>query len=295
MQPAPCAVLLQKGPCPPLGSANRIRPGMTSLSAAPRFRGDAAIGIDEALRMVEGQETALFLDVDGTLLDLAATPTAVSVSSALLESLDRAARKLHGALALVSGRTIDDVDRLFAPLRLSASGVHGAEIRIKQDEPIQISPAASQLPASLRTELRLALGRFSGVLIEDKGFSVAIHYRLNRSIGPALGDAVREWIASKPRQGLDVQVAHDAFEVKRPSFDKGKAIALFMDCAPFRGRVPLFIGDDKTDEAGFATVTSRGGGAYSVGRLRSGAIGFFEAPQSVRDWLAAFASYGESE
>ena len=272
------------------GPANSVQPGMTSLAATPGFRGDAAIGVDEALRRVESRETALFLDVDGTLLDLAATPTAVCVPAGLRESLDRAARKLQGAMALVSGRTIDDVDRLFAPLRLGASGVHGAEIRIQPDEPIQIAPAASQLPTSLRTELRLAFGRFSGVLIEDKGFSVAIHYRLNRRIGPALGDALREWIATRPRQELAIEDAHDAFEVKRSSFDKGKAIALFMDYAPFRGRTPFFIGDDKTDEAGFAAVTGRGGGAYSVGRLRSGAIGFFEGPQTVRDWLAAFAS-----
>src|SRR5271157_5036078 len=100
MQPVPYAVLSRKGSSLRLGPANWVQPGMTSLFATPGFRGRAAIGVDEALRMVEGQETALFLDVDGTLLDLAATPSAVSVPAGLLETLDRAARKLQGALAL---------------------------------------------------------------------------------------------------------------------------------------------------------------------------------------------------
>ena len=108
-------------------------------------------------------------------------------------------------------------------------------------------------------------------------------------------DALRELIATKPRQDLEIEDAHYAFEVKRSSFDKGKAIALFLARAPFRGRMPFFIGDDKTDESGFAAVTACGGGAYSVGRPRSGAIGFFEVPQAVRDWLAAFASSGAGE
>ena len=135
---------------------------MMSLFAIPGVQRRASIGVDEALRVVGGQDAALFLDVDGTLLDLAARPNAVSVPEGLVETLDRAARKLQGALALISGRTIDEIDRLFAPLRLGASGVHGAQIRIQPGEPIQIAPAASQLPTSLRTELSLAFSNSPG-------------------------------------------------------------------------------------------------------------------------------------
>src|SRR5208282_3615387 len=114
--------------------------------------------------------------------------------------------------------------------------------------------------------------------------SVAIHYRLNPEIAPILRDALRELIAAKPWQGLEIEDAHYAFEVKRVTFDKGKAVALFLKHEPFRGRMPIFVGDDTTDESGFAAVTACGGRAFSVGRPRPGAIGFFEAPQTVRDW-----------
>jgi trehalose 6-phosphate phosphatase len=268
---------------------------MTQLAATPEAQRDVCIGAGEAMRMVDGQNAALFLDVDGTLLDLAAQPDAVSVPEGLVATLARAASKLQGALALVSGRTIDEIDRLFAPLRLRASGVHGAQIRIEPGEPTRISANARELPASLRKALSLMLKRFPGILIEDKDFSVAVHYRLNPEIAANLRDALRELIAAEPNQDLEIEDAHYAFEVKRATFDKGKAVALFLTHEPFRGRLPIFIGDDTTDESGFAAVTARGGRAYSVGRPRSGAIGFFEAPQAVRDWLAAFAACGEGE
>jgi len=266
---------------------------MTPLGATPEAQRDASTGLDEALRMVNDQNAALFLDVDGTLLDLAERPDAVLVPEGLVGTLARAMRKLHGALALVSGRTIDEIDRLFAPLRVRASGVHGAQIRVEPGEPIRIAPAASELPASFRTALGLVLRRFSGILIENKGFSIAVHYRLNPEIAPKLRDALRGLLAAGPWRDLEIEDAHYAFELKRPTFDKGRAIAQFLTREPFRGRMPIFVGDDTTDESGFATVTARGGRAYSVGRPRPGAIGFFETPQSVRDWLAALAASGE--
>src|SRR5271167_5089911 len=269
--------------------------GVTPLAAASEPRREACIGVDEALQMVGGRNAALFLDIDGTLLDLAVQPDAVSVPEGLVETLARTASNLHGALALVSGRTIDEIDRLFAPLRLRASGVHGAQIRVEPGEPIRIAPAASELPAYFRTALTLALRRFSGILIENKGFSIAVHYRLNPKIASNLRDVLGRLIAAEPWQGLEIEDAHYAFELKRPTFDKGRPIAQFLTREPFRGRMPIFIGDDTTDESGFAAVTACGGRAYSVGRPRPGAIGFFGAPQTVRDWLAAFVASGEGE
>ena len=224
---------------------------MTSLAATPDMERDSSLGAGEALPMVDRQIAAVFLDVDGTLLDLASSPDTVFVPDGLVGVLSRATRRLSGALALVSGRTIDDMDLLFAPLRLRASGVHGAQIRIHPTQPIQIAPAASELPLSFRTALNVALSRFQGILIENKGFSVAIHYRLNPEIAANLRGALRDLIAAEPWRGLEIEDAHFAFELKPPSFDKGKAIAHFLACAPFRGRTPIFIGDDTTDEFRF--------------------------------------------
>ena len=230
---------------------------------------------------------ALFLDVDGTLLDLAARPEDVVTPAGLVATLARAERKLEGALALISGRAIDDIDRLFAPLRLRVSGVHGAEIRFDPDG----SPAptvAADLPQSLLAALRRAVEPFPGVFVENKRFSFTVHYRLAPSAERQVRNIVKELVDSIPI-AVDIMDAHYAIEIKSPCFDKGGAIATFLATSTFRGRKPIFVGDDTTDESGFALVSARGGSAYSVGRRRPGAIGSFSAPHAVRGWLAEFA------
>src|SRR5580704_8023201 len=121
---------------------------------------------------------AVFLDVDGTLLDLADRPDDVVTPAGLVATLARAERKLAGALALISGRTIEDLDRLFEPLRLRASGIHGAEIRFDPREPATSAPATMALPSSLRTALAREVAPFPGAFVEDKRFSFVVHYRL---------------------------------------------------------------------------------------------------------------------
>jgi trehalose 6-phosphate phosphatase len=235
---------------------------------------------------------ALFLDVDGTLLDLAGRPDEVVTPAGLVTTLAHAERKLSGALALISGRSIDDVDHLFAPLRLRASGVHGAEIRL--DPEASITPtAAADLPPSLLAELRHAVEPFPGVFVENKRFSFTVHYRLAPSAERPLRSIVKQLVDSSPIS-VDIMDAHYAIEIKSPCFDKGGAIATFLSTSIFRGRTPIFVGDDTTDESGFALVSARGGFAYSVGRLRPGAIGAFPEPQAVRAWLAEFVSRGSS-
>lgn len=263
---------------------------MTSLAAILETRCDVPIGVEEARQLLDRPNAALFLDIDGTLLDLATRPDAVLAPEGLLGTLARAVGKLEGALALVSGRTIDEIDRLFSPLLLRASGVHGAQIRFEPGGPIEIAPAAVELPPLLAAALSRTLVGFPGILIENKGFSFAIHYRLNPRIAPYLRGALQGLLANDAWRGLEIEDASYAFEVKPPSFDKGKAIARFLTRPPFRGRTPIFVGDDTTDESGFAAVTARGGHAYAVGRPRSGASGFFESPRTVREWLAAFAA-----
>jgi trehalose 6-phosphate phosphatase len=230
---------------------------------------------------------ALFLDVDGTLLDLAARPGDVVTPAGLVATLAGAERKLDGALALISGRSIDDIDHLFAPLRLRVSGVHGAEIRFDPDGS-KNPTVASDLPQSLLTALRRAVEPFPGVFVENKRFSFTVHYRLAPSAEGPLRNIIKQLVDSIPI-AVDIMDAHCAIEIKSPCFDKGGAIATFLSTSTFRGRRPIFVGDDTTDESGFALVSARGGCAYSVGRRRPGAIGSFSEPQAVRGWLAEFA------
>ncbi len=233
--------------------------------------------------------TALFLDVDGTLLDIAERPSAVSLPNPLLNVLQRVDRKLGGAVALVSGRPIDDLDRIFSPLRLRASGVHGAEIRLDPTEEPHPSPNAHALPESLTDLLAESLRAFPGIFIEQKTYTLAVHYRAAPEAGPQIRRILERLIESEPDSGFEIFDAHCAFELKTPGFDKGWAVATFLEHEPFSGRVPIFVGDDATDEAGFAAVAAHGGVAYAVGRWRPGARGVFTDPTAVRAWLTAFA------
>ena len=231
-------------------------------------------------------DIGLFLDVDGTLIDIAPNPDAVVVPASLLRDLALAEERFEGALALISGRTIEDLDRLFSPLRLKASGVHGAEFRFDDaDTPPQV--LATALPAATWTELLELLAQFPGTFAENKSFSFAIHYRAAPGSGQALKRRLEAFVAAHPAHGLALMPGHYVFEMKRPDINKGAAIARFMEEAAFRGRRPIFVGDDVTDRPGFETVMSRNGLAYSVSHAVPGVAGTFQNPAAVRHWLAA--------
>jgi trehalose 6-phosphate phosphatase len=236
---------------------------------------------------------ALFLDVDGTLLDIAERPDDVVTPSDLVPILAKVERKLAGALALISGRTIEDLDRLFEPLRVRASGIHGAEIRFDPRGPATPAPTAMALPSSLLKALTREVAPFPGAFVEDKRFSLVVHYRLAPQAERPLRQAVTRLVDSSP-VAVEAMDARCAIELRAPGIDKGGAIAAFLSEPTFRGRKPVFVGDDATDESGFAVVAARGGCAYSVGRRRAGATGVFAAPRAVRDWLAEFA-YREND
>ncbi len=237
---------------------------------------------------------ALFLDVDGTLLDLAERPDEVAVPRGLLTSLAAAQAKTGGALALISGRTIADLDGLFAPLRLRAAGVHGAELRLDPDDPSSLGPEIVALPPSLRPALDDILRDFPGTFVEDKRFSLAVHYRQAPTAGDALRMRLTRILEAFPQVGVTMLKAHYAFELKSPQFDKGRAVDAFLSTPPFHRRAPIYIGDDDTDEAGFAAVSACGGRAYSVGLRRPGVVATFASPGEVRGWLADFACGGSS-
>lgn len=231
----------------------------------------------------------LFLDVDGTLLDIAARPDGVVVPASLREALAALSQDLDGAVALVSGRTVADIDRLFAPLRLRASGVHGAEMRLDPEGGVHVANE-HRLPPDAVAALRAIAGRYMGTLVEDKQFSVAVHYRATPESGPALRKDLDVFVASTGGQGCRILPGHMVFEVKRMGFDKGVAIASFQSRPPFQGRRPIFIGDDVTDLPGFERVSALGGFAYSVTTPRAGTSAHFPDPRSVRTWLSETAA-----
>jgi trehalose 6-phosphate phosphatase len=240
----------------------------------------------EEPRRVEGvpQEIALFLDVDGTLLDLAPHPEAVEVPADLIDALAAAERRLDGALALVSGRPIARLDRLFAPLLLRASGVHGAEIRCAVGGAVRMA-AERRMPRAAWSELVEILARFPGTFAEDKRASFAIHYPAASADAGELAAVLGRLAARFGDFELELTAGHRVFEIRLPGFDKGKAIESFMAKPPFLHRRPIFIADDAMDRAGFDTVLAYGGLAYSVGRTLPGLSGSFPAPSAVRDWL----------
>ena len=234
------------------------------------------------------QQIGLFLDVDGTLLDLAPSPEAVEVPAGLLDTLAAAERRLDGALALVSGRPIEQLDRLFAPLRLRASGVHGAQIRQSSDGASGWLTEA-RLPDRAWPDLLRLLEAFPGTFAENKDISFAVHYRNSAAAEEKLVVALRHLIEAFAELDLELIAGHRVFEIRLPGFDKGKAIGRFMAREPFAGRRPVFVADDRMDYAGFDAALALGGLAFSVGAALPGLSGWFPGPEAVRAWVRRLA------
>jgi trehalose 6-phosphate phosphatase len=229
-------------------------------------------------------EVGLFLDVDGTLLDLAPRPDMVEVPAALTRTLAAVERRLDGALALVSGRPIGELDRLFAPLRLRASGIHGAEMRSLPSAASRFS-TQRRLPERAWLELVRLLDGFPGTLAENKRVSFAVHYRCTGPAAAELAAALRRFRDRFAELAVELIAGQQVYEIRLAGFDKGDAIRSFMAGAPFAGRCPVFIADDEMDRAGFDAAIALGGRAFSVGKTLAGVSGCFPRPQAVRDWL----------
>ena len=226
---------------------------------------------------------AWFLDVDGTLVELARTPTEVEVPAPLRVLLNAMHVATQGALALVSGRSIADVDRLLDLPHVSLAGQHGLERRRSGTICRDVAAGPPGL-ASARLQLRALAARHPKLLLEDKGLSLALHYRA----APALASYVHRSVRALADQHGDVviQTGKRVIEVKAHDANKGRAIAAFMAEAPFCGRTPVFIGDDATDEHGFAAVNALHGHSIKVGRGRSCARWRLPDARAVRTWLA---------
>jgi trehalose 6-phosphate phosphatase len=230
-------------------------------------------------------ETAVLLDVDGTLLDLMPTPREVWVPPGLAKTLNRLHQRTGGALAFVSGRSINDLDLIFAPDQFPAVGGHGAEMRLEADCEA-VAAHAPPLEKELKRRLA-AIARLSpGILLEDKGYSLALHYRLAPHAEKAIYEAVALIRADLPNAPIEVLPGKAVCEIKHSGFTKASGVRQLMTHPPFRGRKPFFIGDDVTDETVFAIMPDLDGIAFSVGRRARGVAGYFDAPGDVREFLA---------
>jgi trehalose 6-phosphate phosphatase len=229
-------------------------------------------------------ETAVLLDIDGTLLDLMPTPREVWVPPGLAKTLNRLLVRTNGALALVSGRSLNDIDLIFAPDQFPAVGGHGAEMRI---EPDSEAVAAHAPPMDKELKRRLAaIAKLSpGILLEDKGYSLALHYRLAPHAEKAIYAAVSLIRADLPNAPIEVLPGKCVCEIKHSGFTKASGVRELMTREPFKGRRPFFIGDDVTDESVFAIMPDLDGLAFSVGRRAKGVAGHFDAPSDVREFL----------
>ena len=233
----------------------------------------------------------LFLDVDGTLAELTDTPSQTTIDPEIKSLLREVAERLGGAVALVSGRRIDTLDALFAPLKLPAAGLHGVERR-KANGTIQgASFVDSQLDRA-RAAARIWVDAHPGTLLEDKERTIAVHYRL----APQFEQAARESIANIATElgsNYHIQSGKMLLEIKPRGFSKATAIQAFMKESPFGGRRPVFVGDDLTDQDGFAMVEAHGGISIGVG---DGVQGQFYLPDvaAVRIWLERIAALHDS-
>lgn len=234
---------------------------------------------------------ALFLDFDGTLTELAARPEAVRIASGLIPTLASLHTHLEGALAIVTGRRASDIDGFLSPLLLPLASEHGAQYRLEGETS---HPAV--LPPDLEPVLRAAYelaARHPGLLVEPKRASVALHYRQ----APQLEELCHDTLARAmwPVEGVELLRGKCVFEVKPRGIHKGQAIVDFMTQPPFAGRTPVFVGDDVTDEAGFAAVQALGGWGIKVGEGPTMAQHRCMTPAALRGWLSAARTNWERE
>lgn len=229
---------------------------------------------------------ALFLDVDGTLLELAARPQAVSVPQELRERLRTLSLVSGGAVALVSGRRIADLDALFAPLTLPSAGLHGFEHRGASGAyGTRSLPSATALETAREAMLQVAR-QHAGLMVEDKKFALALHYRGAPQLEQTVLEAMRD-IGARVVEELDLQRGKMVVELRPAGATKGKAVAAFLEESPFAGRLPVFIGDDLTDEPAFELVNRRGGLSVVVSATRpSAAQARLADVTAVHGWLA---------
>lgn len=256
-------------------AARKILPQQRRLDACTEF----ALGNPQAC--------ALFLDVDGTLLELAPRPQDVKVPEGLIALLQRLFLGLDGAIAIVTGQLISDIDFILSPVRLTAAGVHGAEMRTDPNRDIE--QVGAELPEEIVKAVRKLAHSIPGVIAEPKGAGLALHYRLAPE---AEGDILAALTHFLTHDGgtFDVVPGKKIFEVVPRGLSKGTALARLAELPAFEGRVPIMIGDDIGDVPAFAAAEARRGfGLRVAGEQFAAADADFSSPRAVMDWLDAFS------
>lgn len=232
-----------------------------------------------------GERWALLLDVDGTLLDFALRPDMVRVELPLVEHLRLLHRELDGALALVSGRGVTDLERLFAPLDLNYIGLHGLERKLRGMEIEHFWDDEPERIRHLYEEAERAATRLPGVHVERKGPCVALHCREAPRQMPAMLEAAQ--VLAERFEGYGLLRGYEVCEIKPAQADKGMAVAALMRRSPFAGRRMVYLGDDHTDEPALQVARESDGLAIAVGaRVSQSATHALAYPQAVRSWLA---------
>lgn len=228
---------------------------------------------------------ALFLDMDGVLAPMAPTPDGVGPVARRTAALRAVETRLAGRVAIVSGRTIVEIDRISDTALTSASGVHGLERRLK-DGSIQRQAPDPGVATALQAFRAFAAER-PGVIVEDKGVSAGLHYR-QAPDQTAAAKALAQRLQAET--GLTLQPGHMVLELKTPGADKGTAVSAFMQDEPFKGAVPIMLGDDLTDEHGFEAAAALGGYGVLVGPERDTSARYrLEDVDAVLTWLEAVA------
>jgi trehalose 6-phosphate phosphatase len=206
---------------------------------------------------------ALFTDFDGTLVDIAATPDGIAVPEGLTEELDAAAQRFGHALAVVTGRRLADIDLFLNQPSFAVAGSHGAERRRADGSLVVPADDVRAGAEALAERLRPFVAEHEGLLLEVKDAAVALHFRLAPEQEAACADAIRA--AAAEVDGFTVVAGKQVFEARPTGIDKGEAVRAFMQEEPFAGRLPIFIGDDLTDEDGFRAAQEMGGIGIKLG------------------------------
>lgn len=222
-------------------------------------------------------ETAFLIDFDGTLVDIAPTPDSVVVPDGLLETLRRLRAACGDALAVVSGRPIEQIDHFLGDIPFAVAGEHGIAIRHRPGGPIERA-ALPQVPQAWFAEARHLVAAWPGTRLEHKQGGFVLHYRAAPEAGLSLHKAAEAWVRDT-NGAFEVQTAKMAWEIRPAGVDKGYAVNVLMECAPFSGRKPIFVGDDVTDEDGIETARRLGGLGLRI-------PADFPNPAAFRAWLA---------
>jgi len=239
--------------------------------------------------VLPASQICLFLDFDGTLVEFAPAPDGVHVEPELFATLRALHVALHGAIALVSGRPLADIDERLKPLRLPSAGLHGLERRDAAGR-VHRAPTSDHALEPARLALREFVAGRSDLRLEDKGAALAVHYR-GAPGARALVQSVLARLSAPLSPGFEVLEGDMVVEIKPARYDKASAVEEFMGEAPFMGRVPVFVGDDITDYDGFSAVRRFDGLSVAVGD-RVSAQWYLPDPRAARAWLAQIAGLG---